>query len=243
MAEFYNTTINTVRCGDTVAGINASGVAPVFNYATRSNNHIYVDDTDVTYVIDKQAETLKKEAVAYEKSKPKPKPKDPVKSILINPIKRVTTVVWNDGTITIVHCNNEKFDAEKGIAMCFMKKAFDNRGCFNDFLKKYMSDENWTKPKAKKEPAAKPKVNIIVDSSVNLDELAEAIDKHTKTLTSISTPKNIIDEDFWNSPISIPDVEGAPASVYEQPREKHMFQDLTEDDWKAIFEEDEDETK
>lgn len=242
MAEFYNT-ISTVKCGDTIATIGASALAPIFNYETRANNHIYVDDIDVTYIIDRQAEALKEKAIAYEKSKPKPKPKDPVKSILINPTKRVTTVVWNDGTATIVHCNNEEFDAEKGIAMCFMKKVFDNRSCFNDFLKKYISNKNWIKPKVKKEPAAKPKVNIIVDSSVNLDELAEAIDKHAKALNSISTPKNVIDEDFWNSPTSIPDVEGAPASVYEQPRENHMFQDLTEDDWKAIFEEDEDETK
>ena len=148
MAEFHNTTINTVRYGDTIATIGASAVAPVFNYETRANNHIYVDDIDVTYIIDKRAEALKEEAIAYEKSKPKPKPKDPVKSILINPVKGVTTVVWNDNTVTIVHCDGEEFDAEKGIAMCFMKKVFNNRGCFNDFLKKYLEDKNWTqKPK------------------------------------------------------------------------------------------------
>lgn len=144
MAEFCNTTISTVKYGDTIATIGASAVAPVFNYETRANNHIYVDDIDVTYIINRQAEALKKEAITYEKLKPKPKPKDPVKSILINPIKGVTTVVWNDNTVTIVHCNGEEFDAEKGIAMCFMKKVFDNRGCFNDFLKKYLEDKNWT---------------------------------------------------------------------------------------------------
>ena len=150
MAEYYNTTISTVRCGDTVAGINASGIAPVFNYEIRANNHIYVDDVDVTYIVDKKVEALKKEAFAYEESKPKPRPKDMVRSVTINPVKGVTTVAWKDGTVTMVHCNDEEFDAEKGIAMCFMKKVFDNRGCFNDFLKKYLEDKNWTqKPKTK----------------------------------------------------------------------------------------------
>lgn len=170
MAEFHNKTITTVRCGDTIAAIGASAIAPVFNYETRANNHIYVDDIDVTYIIDKRAEALKQEAIDYEKSKPKPKPKDPVRSILINPAKGATTVVWNDGTVTIVHCDGEEFDAEKGIAMCFMKKVFDNRGCFNDFLKTYLEDKNWTqKPKTKSELRAVGTYTFTLeDAKINL---------------------------------------------------------------------------
>lgn len=142
------TTINTVTYGNTVAKIGASTLAPHFAYDCDEDHHIYIDGIEVTDIINKHANSIKQEAIDYEKSKPKPKPKDPVKSILINPIKSATTVVWNDGTVTMVHCNDEEFDAEKGIAMCFMKRVFDNRGCFNDFLKKYMNDKNWTqKPK------------------------------------------------------------------------------------------------
>lgn len=220
MAEFYNTTINTVRYGDTVATIGASAIAPVFNYETHANNHIYVDDIDVTYVIDKRAEALKEEAIAYEKSKPKPKPKDPVKSILINPVKSVTTVVWNDGTVTVVHCNNEEFDAEKGIAMCFMKKTFDNRGCFNDFLNKYLNDKNWTqKPKSVLELRSTGSYSFTLeDAKVNLKPFDITGAPNTENQNEVTEPKD---------------------------DEPSGFLELTEEDWKEIFgsKEDEDETE
>lgn len=61
-----------------------------------------------------------------------------VKNIYLNEEKGTTVVVWNDGSKTKVKCQDgEKFDAEKGIALCFMKKACDNRACFNEILKKY----------------------------------------------------------------------------------------------------------
>lgn len=220
MAEFYNTTISTVQYGDTIAAIGASAVAPVFKYETCDNNHIYVDDIDVTYIINKRAEALKEEAITYEKSKPKPKPKDPVKSILINPVKGVTTVVWNDNTVTVVHCNNEEFDAEKGIAMCFMKKAFDNRGCFNDFLNKYLDDKNWTqKPKNVFElRTADSYAFTLEDAKVNLESLGITSAPNTEKQNEVTKSKDDVPSGFL---------------------------ELTEEDWKEIFgsEEDDDETK
>ena len=61
-----------------------------------------------------------------------------VKNIYLNKDKGTTAVVWTDGSKTKVKCQDgEEFDAEKGIALCFMKKACDNRACFNEILKKY----------------------------------------------------------------------------------------------------------
>ena len=220
MAEFYNTTISTVRCGDAVATIGASAIAPVFNYETHANNHIYVDDIDVTYVIDKRAEALKEEAIAYEKSKPKPKPRDPVKSILINPVKGATTVVWKDGTATMVRCNNEEFDAEKGIAMCFMKKAFDNRGCFNDFLNKYLDDKNWTQ---------KPKSVLELRSAGSYSFTLEDAKVNLKPFDITGAPNTEDENEVTESKDDVPS----------------GFLELTEEDWKEIFgsKEDEDETE
>ena len=220
MAEFYNTTINTVKCGDTVATIGASAIAPVFNYETNANTHIYVDDIDVTYVIDKRVEALKEEAIAYEKSKPKPKPRDPVKSILINPVKGATTVVWKDGTATMVHCNNEEFDAEKGIAMCFMKKAFDNRGCFNDFLNKYLDDKNWTQ---------KPKSVLELHSAGSYSFNLEDAKVNLKPFDITGAPNTEDQNEVTESKDDVPS----------------GFLELTEEDWKEIFgsKEDEDETE
>ena len=65
-----------------------------------------------------------------------------VKNIYINEEKGTVVVVWKNGLKTKVKCQpGDKFDAEKGIAMCFMKKAFDNRGRFNEVLKKYLREK------------------------------------------------------------------------------------------------------
>jgi len=65
-----------------------------------------------------------------------PKPDGGVDRFYINEKKGTTVIVWKDGTKTVVKCQEgEDFDFEKGIAMCFMKKAFDDRGCYNDMFK------------------------------------------------------------------------------------------------------------
>lgn len=60
-------------------------------------------------------------------------------------IKRVifndpaTVVYWKDGTKTVVKCQDgEAFDPEKGLALCFMKKACGNKGNFNDEFRKHL---------------------------------------------------------------------------------------------------------
>lgn len=64
------------------------------------------------------------------------KPEKPYKQIISNESKRTICVVWKDGTRTVMKCHPEdEWDEEKGIAMCFMKKMFDNRGCYYDTFK------------------------------------------------------------------------------------------------------------
>lgn len=46
-----------------------------------------------------------------------------------------TIVIWDDKTKTIVNCSEEKFDAEKGLAMAFMRKMM-SRTEFCKLLKK-----------------------------------------------------------------------------------------------------------
>lgn len=65
-----------------------------------------------------------------------PKPDGGMDRCYVNEEKGTTVIIWKDGTKTIVKCQEgEDFDFEKGIAMCFMKKAFDDRGCYNDVFK------------------------------------------------------------------------------------------------------------
>ena len=62
-------------------------------------------------------------------------------------IKRVifsdlyTIVIWDDRTKTIVKCTDEKFDKEKGLAMCIAKKSLGNKGKYYDVFKKWIEEE------------------------------------------------------------------------------------------------------
>lgn len=61
------------------------------------------------------------------------------KVIFNNP---ATIVIWKDGTKTVVKCqNDEQFDPEKGLALCFMKKALGNKSNFNNAIHMWVKDE------------------------------------------------------------------------------------------------------
>ena len=78
------------------------------------------------------------------------RPYDPTvfgKKRLGDNIKRVifsgpfTIVIWNDGTKTMVKCADEKFDKEKGLAMCIAKKFLGNKGKYYDVFKKWIEED------------------------------------------------------------------------------------------------------
>lgn len=54
-----------------------------------------------------------------------------------------TIIIWEDGTKTIVKCQEgDTYSKELGLAMCFAKKFLGNKGNFNDIFKKYLKEEN-----------------------------------------------------------------------------------------------------
>ena len=69
-------------------------------------------------------------------TRPTPMPK-PKKIILNDP---ATIILWSDNTKTIVKKNSKdkKFDPEKGIALCYMKKALGNKGNYNNVFKDWI---------------------------------------------------------------------------------------------------------
>ena len=52
-----------------------------------------------------------------------------------------TVVMWSDGTKTVVKTRNEPFDPEKGLAMCFAKKALGNKGRYYELFKRWLPGE------------------------------------------------------------------------------------------------------
>lgn len=50
-----------------------------------------------------------------------------------------TIVKWHDGTKTVVKCGHgDKYDAEKGLALCIVKKAMGNKGNYYEALKPWL---------------------------------------------------------------------------------------------------------
>ena len=62
-----------------------------------------------------------------------------IKNVYFN--EPVTVVIWEDGTKTVVRCNNDQYDPEKGLAMAIAKKALGtNKSGSNyyDIFKKWL---------------------------------------------------------------------------------------------------------
>lgn len=58
-----------------------------------------------------------------------------IKNVKFNP--PATIVFWADNTKTVVKCNGEDYDPEKGLAMCICKKMLGNKGNYYEVFKKY----------------------------------------------------------------------------------------------------------
>lgn len=55
-----------------------------------------------------------------------------------------TIVYWKDGTKTVVKCNKEQgdvFSKEVGLVTAVAKKAYGNRGKYNDILRKWINED------------------------------------------------------------------------------------------------------
>lgn len=62
-----------------------------------------------------------------------------IKKVIFN--NPATIVYWKDGTKTVVKCGKDDvYDEEKGLALCFMKKALNNKGNYNNTFKKYIKE-------------------------------------------------------------------------------------------------------
>lgn len=64
-----------------------------------------------------------------------------IKNVIFN--DPATIVLWEDGTKTIVKCQDgDTYSEELGLAMCIAKKALGNKGNFNEVFKKWLPVES-----------------------------------------------------------------------------------------------------
>ena len=62
-----------------------------------------------------------------------------IKKVIFN--EPATIVIWSDGIKTVVKCNCESFDPEKGLAMAIAKRASGNNGNYYETFKKWLPEK------------------------------------------------------------------------------------------------------
>ena len=62
-----------------------------------------------------------------------------IKKVIFN--EPATIVIWSDGIKTVVKCNCESFDPEKGLAMAIAKRALGNNGNYYETFKKWLPEK------------------------------------------------------------------------------------------------------
>lgn len=69
-----------------------------------------------------------------------------IRHIQFNEEKKVTTIVWKDGDVTMAKCGpNDIWDPEKGVLVCVAKRFFNSGTQFNKWLKSAIPEEEETK--------------------------------------------------------------------------------------------------
>ena len=85
-----------------------------------------------------------------------------------------TIVQWSDGDKTVVRCENEDFDHEKGLAMAIVKKLFGTnktKSNYNDIFKKWIPEEE--EVSKTKEPV-KETVHMSVKQYTNMTGMSKS---------------------------------------------------------------------
>ena len=122
-----------------------------------SNGYVYIDTDDIAEIIN-ESNRIKYNEMYIKKEDKKmdiklyecrtftggivTKPQDLIKNVIFS--GPFTIVQWSDGDKTIVRCENENFDKEKGLAMAIVKKLFgtnESKSNYNDIFKKWIPEE------------------------------------------------------------------------------------------------------
>ena len=104
------------------------------------------------------------------------KPQELIKNVIFS--GPCTIVQWSDGDKTIVRCENEDFDKEKGLAMAIVKKLFgtnESKSNYNDIFKKWIPEEEVEEQLLEKEDDDKTEI-------LTAKQLAEKIGSSVSTV-------------------------------------------------------------
>ena len=91
-----------------------------------------------------------------------------IERVIFNP--PATIVIWLDGTKTVVKCNGENFDQEKGLAMAISKRALAVGNRYHKTFKKWCKEEDYFSEQIKKDPRFK---NVKVSAHFRAEKISE----------------------------------------------------------------------
>lgn len=104
-----------------------------------------------------------------------------IEKVIFNP--PATIVKWKDGTKTVVKCqDDDEFDWEKGLAMAYVKRAFNNERTYYGLFKKNEPWMNLPNSNVKYDPNEVKKLELFVSKDVIITEkgIHDAVDALTK---------------------------------------------------------------
>ena len=117
-----------------------------------------------------------------------------IRSVLSNRKKNAFSVVWMDGTTTVVHCQSgDDWDDEKALAMCFTKKALGNKGNFNNKFNDALDNKMKVIHEKKKAIPAKEVCNCdstCTECKCKEESLVDAVEKLQSTCAKTEDLKN-----------------------------------------------------
>ena len=117
-----------------------------------------------------------------------------IRSVLSNRKKNAFSVVWMDGTTTVVHCQaGDDWDDEKALAMCFTKKALGNKGNFNDKFNDALDNKMKVIPEEKKVIPAREVCDCdgtCTECKCKGETFADAVEKLQSTCAKTEDLKN-----------------------------------------------------
>jgi hypothetical protein len=84
-----------------------------------------------------------------------------------------TIILWTDGTKTVVKCDNENYDPEKGMAMAIAKKVLGNKSNYFNEFRKWLPKEEEITPHSSEEWIRTPLSVAMHETGISFTELSE----------------------------------------------------------------------
>lgn len=117
-----------------------------------------------------------------------------IKKVVFN--NPATIVFWNDGTKTVVKCEErDTYDPEKGLAMAIARKALGNKGNYYDIFEKWLPEDEFAhlEPYRRSSAATRDGVwlaynrltDALDDSKLTKSDLTKAMSEATEYLYDV----------------------------------------------------------